>query len=114
MAHNNAEHGMEIPGWVLEPGRKRPRKWAVDEEEVIKTFATEEYDLTEDDVAPRKPLTLPQLEKILKRKDKTIPEGFSIQSESTTTRLVRAENAKEVVEPSAAKAKSLAEKLMRL
>jgi hypothetical protein len=114
MAHENAERGMEIPGWVLEPGRKGPRKWAIDEAEVVETFTSDEFGLTKDEVAPRKPLTLPQLEKILKRKDKTIPDGFTTQSESTTTRLVRAENAKEVVEPSAAKVQSLADKLSRL
>jgi len=59
-------------------------------------------------------LTLPQVEKILKRDGKVIPDGFSTQSEPMTTRLVRAENATEVVEPSATKAAALADKLMRL
>jgi hypothetical protein len=113
-AHEAAERGTAIPGWLLEPGRKGPRKWAVDETEVIKVFTGPEFLLTLDTVAPRKPLTLPALEKILKREDKTIPEGFTTQSEPSTTRLVRAENATEVVEPSAAKAQALAEKLMRL
>jgi hypothetical protein len=113
-AHANAEHGMVIPGWVLEPGRKGPRKWAIDETEVIETFTGPEFGLSEDVVAPRKVLTLPQLEKILKRAEKAIPDGFTTQSESSTTRLVRAENATEVVEPTPAKAAALAEKLMRL
>ena len=113
-AHANAERGMAIPGWVLEPGRKGPRKWAIDEAEVIETFTGPEFGLDADVVAPRKVLTLPQLEKILKREEKAIPEGFTSQSESSTTRLVRAENATEVVQPSAAKAQALAEKLMRL
>ena len=114
MAHDSAERGTEIPGWVLEPGRKGPRKWAIDEAEVIETFTGPEFGLGEDVVAPRKVLTLPQLEKILKRESKTIPDGFTTQSESTTTRLVRAENAKEVAEPSAAKVQTLADKLSRL
>jgi hypothetical protein len=113
-AHANAERGMTIPGWVLEPGRKGPRKWAVDEAEVLEAFTGPEFGLNPDVIAPRKVLTLPALEKILKRSDKTIPEGFTTQSESTTTRLVRAENATEVVQPTAAKAQALAEKLMRL
>jgi hypothetical protein len=113
-AHANAERGMAIPGWVLEPGRKGPRKWAVDEAEVLEAFTGPEFGLDADVIAPRKVLTLPQLEKILKRADKTIPEGFTAQSESPTTRLVRAENATEVVEPTASRAKALAEKLMRL
>jgi hypothetical protein len=113
-AHANAERGMAIPGWVLEPGRKGPRKWAVDEAEVLEAFTGPEFGLDADTIAPRKVLTLPQLEKILKRADKTIPEGFTTQSESSTTRLVRAENATETVEPTAAKAQALAEKLMRL
>jgi len=113
-AHETAERGTAIPGWVLEPGRKGPRKWAVDEAEVIEAFTGPEFGLDPDVIAPRKVLTLPALEKILKRSDKTIPDGFTTQSESSTTRLVRAENATEVVEPTAAKAKALAEKLMRL
>jgi hypothetical protein len=113
-AHQSAERGIAIPGWVLEPGRKGPRKWAIDEAEVIETFTGPEFGLDPDVVAPRKVLTLPQLEKTLKRIDKTIPEGFATQSEPSTTRLVRVENATEVVEPTPAKAKALAEKLMRL
>lgn len=113
-AHAAAEHGTEIPGWVLEAGRKGPRKWAIDEDVVLETFTGPEFGLDPDTIAPRKVLTLPQLEKILKRDKKTIPEGFTTRSESTTTRLVRAENATEVVEPTPAKAKALAEKLMRL
>lgn len=113
-AHQAAERGEAIPGWVLEMGRKGPRKWAIPEDQVLKTFTTDEFGLDPDVVAPRKVLTLPQLEKILKREDKTIPDGLTTQSEPTTTRLVRAENATEVVEPTPAKAKALAEKLMRL
>lgn len=113
-AHANAEQGMAIPGWVLEPGRKGPRKWAIDDEEVLKTFTSAEFGLDEDSIAPRKVLTLPQLEKILKREDKTIPESFIAQSESNTTRLVRAENATEIVEPTPAKVRTLAERLSKL
>ena len=113
-AHENAERGMAIPGWVLEPGRKGPRKWAIDEDAVIETFTGPEFGLNPDTVAPRKVLTAPQLEKILKRIDKTLPEGVTTQTEPTNTRLVRAENATEVVEPTAAKAQALAEKLMKL
>jgi hypothetical protein len=113
-AHANAERGMVIPGWVLEAGRKGARKWAIDEAEVLSTFTGPEFGLDPDILAPRKVLTLPQVEKILKRDGKVIPDGFSTQSEPTTTRLVRAENATETVEPTAAKAVALAEKLMRL
>lgn len=113
-AHSAANSGADIPGWVLEKGRKGPRKWAIDEQEVIDTFTGQGFDLDEDTVAPRKVLTLPQLEKILKRQDKVIPDSFATQSEPTTTRLVRAENATEVVEPTAKRAAALAEKLMRL
>ena len=113
-AHANVERGMAIPGWVLEPGRKGPRKWAVDEDEVIKTFTGEDFGLDPDVIAPRKVLTLPQLEKILKRENKAIPDNFVTQPEPSTTRLVRAANATEVVEPTPTKAKALAEKLMRL
>lgn len=113
-AHANAERGMAIPGWVLEPGRKGPRKWAVDEDEVLATFTGPEFGLDPEVIAPRKVLTLPQLEKIVKRDGKAIPDGFTTQSEPSTTRLVRAENATEIVEATPQKAASLAEKLMRL
>lgn len=113
-AHEQANRGMAIPGWVLEPGRKGPRKWAIDEDQVLETFTGPEFGLDPDVLAPRKVLTLPQLEKILKRDGKAIPDGFATQSEPSTTRLVRAENATEIVEPTAAKAVALAEKLMRL
>lgn len=113
-AHSAANSGADIPGWVLEKGRKGPRKWAIDEQEVIDTFTGQGFDLDEDTVAPRKVLTLPQLEKILKRQDKVIPDDFVTQSEPTTTRLVRAENATEVIEPTAKRAAALAEKLMKL
>ena len=113
-AHAQAERGMAIPGWVLEPGRKGPRKWAVDEDEVLATFTGPEFGLDAEVIAPRKVLTLPQLEKIVKRDGKAIPDGFTTQSEPSTTRLVRAENATEIVEATPAKAASLAEKLMRL
>jgi hypothetical protein len=45
-----------------------------------------------------------------------IPDGFATQSEPTTTRLVRAENATkgDIVEPTAKRAAALAEKLMKL
>lgn len=113
-AHQSAERGETVPGWVLEPGRKGPRKWAIPEEDVIKMFRKPKYGLKIDDIAPRKVLTLPQVEKILKREDKEIPDGLATQSEPSSTRLVRAENATEIVEPTPAKAKALAEKLMRL
>jgi hypothetical protein len=113
-AHANAERGMAIPGWVLEPGRRGPRKWAVDEAQVIETFTGPAFGLDHDTVAPRSVLTLTQIEKIVKRDGKTIPDSFIAQSESTTTRFVRAENATEIVEPTAAKAMALAEKLMSL
>jgi hypothetical protein len=113
-AHKQAERGVAIPGWVLEAGRKGPRKWAIEEDQVLEVFTGPEFGIDPDAIAPRKVLTLPQVEKILKRDGKVIPDGFSTQSEPTTTRLVRAENATEVVEPSATKAAALAEKLMRL
>lgn len=111
-ARQSAERGMMIPGWVLEPGRRGPRKWAMDEDTVQKTFTGPEFGLDIDAVAPRRVLTPPQMEKILKRIDKAVPEGFTAQSEPSAARLVRAENAAEVVKPTAARARALAERLM--
>lgn len=113
-AHAAAERGMPIPGWVLEPGRKGPRKWAMDEDKAIDILTSRDYGLEIDDVAPRKVLTLPQVEKMLKRIDRQIPDEWITQSEPSTTRLVRAENATEVVQPTPARAAALAERLMRL
>ena len=113
-AHEAANRGTPIPGWVLEPGRKGPRKWAMEEHEVVELLTSGNYNLDLDTVAPRKPLTLPQIEKILKRSDIPILPEWVTQSEPTSTRLVRVENATEVVQPTAARAQALAEKLMRL
>lgn len=111
-AHHAAEQGMDIPGWVLEAKRAGGRRWAVEEDQVVKTFEEEGYDL--DQIAPRKLLTLPQMEKILKRDGKVIPDGFTEQPEPNGTKLVRAKNATAPVEAPAVRAARLAEKLMRL
>lgn len=111
-AHSAAEQGMAIPGWVLEAKRAGGRRWAVEEDQVIKTLTDEGYDI--DQIAPRKVLTLPQAEKILKRDGKAIPDGFTEQPEPNGTKLVRTKNAKAPVESPAARAAMLAEKLMKL
>ena len=111
-AHSAAEQGMAIPGWVLEAKRAGGRRWAVEEDQVIKTLTEEGYDI--DAVAPRKVLTLPQAEKILKRDGKAIPDGFTEQPEPNGTKLVRTKNAKSPVESPAARAAMLADRLMKL
>jgi hypothetical protein len=55
---------------------KGPRKWAIDEAAVLATFTGPEFGLEADAVAPRKVLTLPQLEKILKRIRQDRPRGL--------------------------------------
>jgi hypothetical protein len=76
------------------------------------TLTEEGYDI--DAVAPRKVLTLPQAEKILKRDGKAIPDGFTEQPEPNGTKLVRTKNAKSPVESPAARAAMLADRLMKL
>jgi hypothetical protein len=112
MAHAEAERGMAIPGWVLEPGRKGPRRWAMSDKDVIESLAARGFDL--DIIAPRKLLTPPQAERILKRANISIPNEWVSQTESPATRLVRAENATETVEPAAERAKVLVERLMKM
>jgi hypothetical protein len=111
-AHHAAEQGMGILGWVLEAKRAGGRRWAVEEDQVVKTFEQEGYDL--DQIAPRKLLTLPQMEKILKRDGRVIPDGFTEQPEPNGTKLVRAKNATAPVEAPAVRAARLADKLARL
>lgn len=111
-AHEAAEQGMDIPGYVLEMKRPGPRHWNCEERDVQAFLEGEGLDL--DDIAPRKVLTLPQAEKILKRDGKTIPDEYVTRPEPSGTKLVRASKATEPVEGKAKKAATLAEKLMRL
>lgn len=111
-AHDAAEQGMEIPGYVLEMKRPGPRHWNCEERDVQAFLEGEGLDL--DDIAPRKVLTLPQAEKILKRDGKTIPDEYVTRPEPSGTKLVRASKATEPVEGKAKKAATLAERLMRL
>jgi hypothetical protein len=111
--HHAAEQGMTIPGWVLEQKRPGPRKWRSDEEEVVEWLTNDlGYDM--DKIAPRKVLTLPQAEKILKKDDRVIPDEMMTRPEPSGTKLVRATKATEPVESKPARAASLAEKLLRL
>jgi len=111
--HHAADQGMTIPGWALEMKRPGPRKWRADEEEVIEWLTTDlGYDM--DVVAPRKVLTLPQAEKILKKSDHAIPDEYMTRPEPSGTKLVRASDTTHPVETAPARAASLAEKLARL
>lgn len=111
-AHHEAEQGMAIPGWVLEMKRPGPRHWNAEDRDVISLLEGEGYDM--DTIAPRKLLTLPQAEKILKKDGKEIPDDFVTRPEPSGTKLVRESEATEPVEGKAKKAATLAEKLMRL
>lgn len=111
-AHHEAEQGMAIPGWVLEMKRPGPRHWNAEDRDVISLLEGEGYDM--DTIAPRKLLTLPQAEKILKKDGKEIPDDFVTRPEPSGTKLVRESEATEPVEGAAKKAATLAEKLMRL
>lgn len=112
-AHHAAEHeGMTIPGYVLEMKRPGPRHWNCEDRDVRSFMEGEGYDVEQ--IAPRKLLTLPQAEKILKKDGKVIPDEFVTRPEPSGTKLVRSSEATEPVEGAAKKAATLAEKLMRL
>ena len=111
-AHHAAEQGMEIPGWALEMKRPGPRKWNCEDRDVISFMEGEGFDL--DQIAPRKVLTLPQAEKILKKAEVEIPDDYITRPDPSGTKLVRATEAADPVEALPNKAATLAEKLMRL
>lgn len=111
-AHHAAEQGMDIPGWSLENKRPGPRRWDCEDRDVISFLEGEGFDM--DEIAPRKVLTLPQAEKILKRADKTIPDEYVTRPDPSGTKLVRTTEMTEPVEALPRKAASLAEKLAKL
>lgn len=110
--HHAAEQGMEIPGWTLEMKKAGPRKWNCEERDVISFMEGEGFDL--DEIAPRKVLTLPAAEKILKKAAKVIPDEYVTRPEPSGTKLVRTSDATADAATLPHKAASLAEKLMRL
>ena len=110
--HHAAEQGMEIPGWALEMKRPGPRRWNCEDRDVISFMEGEGFDL--DQIAPRKVLTLPQAEKILKKAEVEIPDDYITRPDPSGTKLVRATEATDPVEALPNKAATLAEKLMRL
>lgn len=110
--HHAAEQGMEIPGWALEMKRPGPRRWNCEDRDVIAFMEGEGFDL--DEIAPRKVLTLPQAEKILKKADVAIPDEYVTRPDPSGTKLVRTSEATDPVEALPNKAATLAEKLMKL
>lgn len=73
-----------VDGWRLGVSETSKRVWAVDEEQVKKFFKNRRYKL--DDFAPRKVLTMPQGETLLK-KDKKNPIPEEMIEKKTTSKL---------------------------
>jgi hypothetical protein len=111
-AHAYAEAGLPIDGFALEPKRAGGRSWAVEEEAVQKWMRRRGYKI--DTYMARKLMTLPQVEKILKRDSVDMPAHFVKAGESSGTKLVRIENAKNPIQPTPSAIGTLAERLQKL
>lgn len=85
------ETGKQIPGWKL-VDKRASRKWAVPESDVFKRLADEGFDL-DDFMTPRKALSPPQVETVLKRQHRISLEDANLEDlitkESSGTTLVR-------------------------
>lgn len=112
IAHRVLADGEEVEGWKLKDKRSSGRTWSVEEEEVKKFLKNRRYKL--DEYMPRKLLTMPQTEKLLKRDGRSIPEEMTMQKPSSGTTLVRADHPAPAHEMSSDRAKALGDKLSAL
>lgn len=108
-AHAYAEGGGTIPGWELVQKRSSGRDWAKSEEETIKWFKNRRFVL--DDYMPRKLLTPPAAEKMLKAAGRELPEDLFVKKQSTGSALAREGGKREKFVPGVNAALSLADKL---
>lgn len=101
-----------IPGWMHTEKKTSKRVWAVEEDEVRKFMKNRRYTL--DDYAPRKMLTMPQAEKLLKRDGRTIPEEMIEKDVTVRVALVRADGENAPLQTTAERAAEVGQKLAAL
>lgn len=87
LAHDLAMDGVTIPGRKLTAKTGGARSWAVEEGEVAAWFKNRRYKL--DEYMPRKLLSMPQAEKLLKADGRTLPADMIKTPGITGYKLVR-------------------------
>lgn len=112
LAHDMAMSGTTIPGRKLVEKKGGSRTWAKSEEEVIKFFKNRKFTL--DEYMPRKLVTMPQGEKLLKAAGKEVPEDMVSKPGVTGYKLVREGHPAEAYVPTTVQVGALAEKLSKI
>lgn len=112
LAHDMAMAGTTIPGRKLVEKKGGSRTWAKGEEEVIKFFKNRKFTL--DEYMPRKLVTMPQGEKLLKAAGKEVPEDMVSKPGVTGYKLVREGHPAEAYVPTTVQVGALAEKLSKI
>jgi hypothetical protein len=107
-AHAWVEEGNDLDGWGLKKKRSSGRVFTVSDEEVQSFMKNRRYKL--DDYMPRKMLTMPQVEKLLARDGRVLPEEMYEAKPSSGTTLVRVGDA-ELVGSKTQRVAALAQKL---
>lgn len=112
-ARNALNVGSTVDGWVLTENITSKRVWAVDDEALKKFFKNRRF--TMDEYLPRKLVTMPAAEKLLKKAGAAnpIPEDMVTKSYTKTIAMVRAAGATPL-EMSSDRAKQLADKMAAL
>ena len=108
-AHAYLEDGGKVEGWKLVEKRSSGRDWAMDEEDVVKWFRNRRFKL--DEYMPRKLLTPPQAEKLLKGADRELPEDLFVKRPSSGSAMARSTSTRPDYETNVAKATDLLTRL---
>lgn len=108
-AHNFAEGGGAIPGYKLVEKRSSGRDWTRDEEKIKQWFSRNGIPVNE--YAPRKLVTPPAAEKILKAYDKELPPKLYEAKPSSGTSLVKEDSPRPAVATAADTARALSARL---
>lgn len=108
-AHDFAMAGNPVKGRKLVEKKGGSRSWAKDEEDVIKFFKNRRFTL--DEYMPRKLLSLPQGEKLLKAAGKDLPEDMVLKPGVVGYKLVHEGHPAEEYKPTTATVQALADKL---
>ncbi|URC15476.1 helicase/nuclease [Octadecabacter Antarctic BD virus 1] len=111
-AHTAAQNGTPPEGWKLKEKRSSGRTWAVDEAGVKKFMKNRRFTL--DEYLPRKLLTMPQCEALLKKTKREIPDEMVEMKPSSGTTLVRADHPAPAVLMSSDRASAIGDKLAAL
>lgn len=111
-AHAYLEEGGTVAGWALKTKRSSGRDWVVDDDAVRKFMKNRKYTL--DDYAPRKTMTMPQIETLLKRDGRTIPEEMYAAKPSSGTTLTRDDGSSHIVGSTSERLKTAGMKLAAL